>query len=162
MRINSTLCFDYGSNNHATACLLWLPVISSFTTMFCDKSIPEHGPFLGIPSDQVMKPAHPSDSSQLWHHNYFIWVKLNYHMMFVTDWTRQFSHKSRKSINGKTNPDSKVHGANRGPTWVLSVRDGPHVGPMYLAIREGMLHWLKRLPHFSAYLFHHYTDGWKF
>ena len=26
-------------------------------------------------------------------------------------------------------PDSKIHGANMGPTWVLSVPDGPHVGP---------------------------------
>ena len=34
------------------------------------------------------------------------------------------------------NPDSKVHGANMGPTWVLSAPDGPHVGPMNLAIRE--------------------------
>ena len=33
-------------------------------------------------------------------------------------------------------PDSKVHGANMGPTWVLSAPDGPHVGPMNLAIRE--------------------------
>ena len=32
-------------------------------------------------------------------------------------------------------PDSKVHGANMGPTWVLSVPDGPHIGPMNLAIR---------------------------
>ena len=31
--------------------------------------------------------------------------------------------------------DSKVHGANMGPTWVLSAPDGPHVGPMSLAIR---------------------------
>ena len=31
-------------------------------------------------------------------------------------------------------PDSKVHGANMGPTWVLSAPDGPHVGPMNLAI----------------------------
>ena len=31
--------------------------------------------------------------------------------------------------------DSKVHGANTGPTWVLSAPDGPHVGPMNLAIR---------------------------
>ena len=30
--------------------------------------------------------------------------------------------------------DSKVHGANMGPTWVLSVPDGRHVGPN-LAIR---------------------------
>ena len=32
-------------------------------------------------------------------------------------------------------PRSKVHGANMGPTWVLSAPDGPHVGPMNLAIR---------------------------
>ena len=34
-------------------------------------------------------------------------------------------------------PNSKVHGANMGPTWVLSAPDGPHVGPMNLAIRVG-------------------------
>ena len=33
-------------------------------------------------------------------------------------------------------PDSKAHGANMGPTWVLLAPDGPHVGPMNLAIRE--------------------------
>ena len=32
--------------------------------------------------------------------------------------------------------DSKVHGANMGPTWVLSAPDGPHVGSVNLAIRE--------------------------
>ena len=32
-------------------------------------------------------------------------------------------------------PDSKVHGANMGPTWVLSAPDRPHVGPMNHAIR---------------------------
>ena len=31
-------------------------------------------------------------------------------------------------------PDSKVHGANMGPTWVLSAPDWPHVGPMSPAI----------------------------
>ena len=34
------------------------------------------------------------------------------------------------------NPDNKVHGANMGPTWVLSVPGGPHNGPINLAIRE--------------------------
>ena len=29
-----------------------------------------------------------------------------------------------------------LHGANMGPTWILSAPDGPHVGPMNLAIRE--------------------------
>ena len=33
-------------------------------------------------------------------------------------------------------PDSEVHGANMGPTWVLSVPNGPHVGPMNVAIRD--------------------------
>ena len=32
-------------------------------------------------------------------------------------------------------PDSKIHGANIGPTWVLSAPDGPHAGPLNLAIR---------------------------
>ena len=36
-------------------------------------------------------------------------------------------------------PDNKVDEANMGPTWVLSDPDGPHVGPMNLAIREDML-----------------------
>ena len=40
-----------------------------------------------------------------------------------------------KWIIEQNNPDSKVHGANMRPTWVLSAPDGPHVGPMNLAIR---------------------------
>ena len=40
-------------------------------------------------------------------------------------------------------PDCKVHGPNRGPTWVLSAPEGPHVGPTNLATRA----WLSlRLP----------------
>ena len=34
-------------------------------------------------------------------------------------------------------PNSKVHVASMGPTWVLSARGGTHVGPMNLAIRVG-------------------------
>ena len=37
-----------------------------------------------------------------------------------------------------SNSDSKVHGANMGPTWVLSAPDGPHVGHMNFAIRDTM------------------------
>ena len=33
--------------------------------------------------------------------------------------------------------DSKVDGANMGPTWVLSAPDELQVGPMNLAIRTG-------------------------
>ena len=32
-------------------------------------------------------------------------------------------------------PDSKVHVAHKGPTWVLLAPGGPHVGPMNLALR---------------------------
>ena len=45
-------------------------------------------------------------------------------------WLMECHHK------GPVIPDSKVHGANMGPTWVLSAPDGPHVGPMNLAIRD--------------------------
>ena len=36
-------------------------------------------------------------------------------------------------------PDSKVHGANMGPTSVLLAPDGPHVGPLNLVIRDCFL-----------------------
>ena len=39
-------------------------------------------------------------------------------------------HKGRDSI-----PDSKVHVAHKGSTWILSAPGGPHVGPINLAIR---------------------------
>ena len=35
--------------------------------------------------------------------------------------------------------DSKVHGSNMGPTWVLSAPCGPHVGPINLAVRVNIL-----------------------
>ena len=35
----------------------------------------------------------------------------------------------------QTIPNSKVHGPNMGPTWVLSAPDGSHVGPMNFAPR---------------------------
>ena len=48
-------------------------------------------------------------------------------------------------------PDSKVHGANMGPTWVLSAPDGPHVFPMNLAIREySSIALLKLQPYFPG------------
>ena len=40
----------------------------------------------------------------------------------------------------KEDPDSKVHGTNMGPIWVLSAPDGPHVGSLNLAI-WGLLLW---------------------
>ena len=40
------------------------------------------------------------------------------------------------AVNNDDIPDSKVHGVNMGPTWVLSA---PDVGPMYLAVRGWLL-----------------------
>ena len=36
-------------------------------------------------------------------------------------------------------PDSKVHGANVGPTWVRQDPGVPQVGPMDFAIRDGVM-----------------------
>ena len=53
--------------------------------------------------------------------------------------------------------DSKVHGANMGPTWVLSAPDGPHIGPipMNLALRGGLevtkANWWPLSDHWSLY-----------
>ena len=40
----------------------------------------------------------------------------------------------------KKNLDSKVHGANMGPTWVRQDPGWPHVGPMNIAVWEVLLH----------------------
>ena len=42
--------------------------------------------------------------------------------------------KQRFFIGFREYPDSKVNGANMGPTRVLSAPGGPHIGPMKLAI----------------------------
>ena len=47
-----------------------------------------------------------------------------------------FTYITECYFTDTTIPDSKVHGANMGPTWVLSVADGPHVCPVNLAIRD--------------------------
>ena len=36
-------------------------------------------------------------------------------------------------------PDIKLHGANKGPTWVLSAPDEPHVGPINFVLWDGCL-----------------------
>ena len=57
--------------------------------------------------------------------------------MFISYYYVLPKDKSHTQIaSDKSIPDSKVHGANMGPTWVLPAPDGPHVGPMNLAIRD--------------------------
>ena len=48
---------------------------------------------------------------------------------------RQINLEGLKYTNHSLS-DNKVHGANMGLTWVLLAPDGPHVGPMNLAIRD--------------------------
>ena len=57
-----------------------------------------------------------------------------------TTWSKKglISQYQDFRLYNKTSPDSKVHGANMGPTRVQSAPDGPHVGPMNLAIRVHM------------------------
>ena len=60
-----------------------------------------------------------------------------YTMEALTKCVMSQVNKSRKCGCFVIYPDSKVHGANTGPTWVLMAPDGPHFGPMNFAIRVG-------------------------
>ena len=51
-------------------------------------------------------------------------------------------------------PDSKVHGANMGPTWVLSAPEGPHVGPKNFAIRKYIPHILPSPVSYGLFIVH--------
>ena len=57
----------------------------------------------------------------------------SFDVMHILATASNLGHKL--SIITLLDPDNKVHGANIGPTWVLSAPDRPHVGPMNLAIR---------------------------
>ena len=59
------------------------------------------------------------------------------------EWYLQQLNKKRFTQCFYDLPDSKVYGANMGPTWVLSAPDGPHVGSMNLAIRVRIVTWGK-------------------
>ena len=96
-------------------------------------------------------------------HNHILYgnvKKINIHEIFKMDrvvcrWSRgsltfRFHNLKWSSINQAfqfmeselviTDLNSKVHGANMGPTWVLSVPDGPHVCPKNLAIRGAFIY----------------------
>ena len=47
-------------------------------------------------------------------------------------------------------PDSKVRGANMGPTWGRQDPGGLHVGPMNLAIRDIYFYLKKSLHHWNS------------
>ena len=66
--------------------------------------------------------------------------------IWITEWVKNHIHyQVCKTINKFPDfkdfiPDSNVHGANMGPTWVLSSPGGPHVGPMNLVIWDASKH----------------------
>ena len=62
----------------------------------------------------------------------FRWVS---EKKMLTHWSYIFLLLPHWLIKFCMYPDSKVYGANMGPTWVLSFPGGPHVGPMNLTIR---------------------------
>ena len=64
--------------------------------------------------------------------NYCSWALIL--LYFIVDSMIADGLVKGRSRASATIPDSKVHVANMGPTWVLSAPDGPHVGPMNLAI----------------------------
>ena len=64
-------------------------------------------------------------------------VFFSWHGLQIEDGNGPFHNEDRKCQECPYHtPDSKVHGANMGPIWVLSATDGPHVGPMNLAITD--------------------------
>ena len=62
---------------------------------------------------------------------YICCLTIDFHVISISETWLEWDNCELYDI-----PDSKVHGANMEPTWVLSAPDGPHVGPMNLAIRE--------------------------
>ena len=68
-----------------------------------------------------------------------IWDSRSWSSMMVTKILVSTSTRPKQPLlatNSEAIPDSKVHGANMGPTWVLSAPDGPHVGRINLVIRD--------------------------
>ena len=78
-----------------------------------------------------------------WHHNWLLMMSQRPDNCNVSTWkvisnslNVDFIHSDiHCRLGKKTVPNSKVHGANMGPNWVLSAPDGLHVVPMNLVIR---------------------------
>ena len=51
---------------------------------------------------------------------------------WIYGFTRDSQHNHNTTPQITNNPDDKVHGANMGPTWVLSAPDGPMLAPWTL------------------------------
>ena len=64
------------------------------------------------------------------------WIMKYRRGLWIGAWSPTFNGLQTEPTFGLCNhsPDSKVHVAHMGPTWILSVPGGPHVGPMNLGI----------------------------
>ena len=64
------------------------------------------------------------------------------HQYLIVQISKYYSNNCihRVHIPIRAYPDSKVHWANMGPTWILPAPDGPHVDPMNLAITIMLLY----------------------
>ena len=73
----------------------------------------------------------------------------------------QYTHKCDPASSNTIHiPDSKVHGANVGPIWGRQDPDGPHVGPMNLAIYDLSLEAIMCHKRLNCYMtYHHELNG---
>ena len=67
------------------------------------------------------------------HYIIFVAMSLTDLVQYLSTWYWYFTAFQIKAVGI---PDSNVHGAKMGPSWVLSSTSEPHVGPINIAIRE--------------------------
>ena len=66
--------------------------------------------------------------------NLTVLTLINYYLGINNTNNMEVCHDIISSQRGNNYPDSKVYGANMGPTWGRQDPGGPHVGSMNLAI----------------------------
>ena len=110
---------------------------SSVSLAFCAGNSPVTVEF------PTQKASNAENVSNWWCHHLFInWIKERHQLKYYFEFNPQTAGNARVRtqhcgywfFGAKAAPDSKVHGAIMGPTWVLSAPDGPHVCPINLAI----------------------------
>ena len=69
--------------------------------------------------------------------SYLMKMFIEHHHIWL--WQRQLKCIPNTIVMVRRLVSQRVHGVNMGPTWVLLAPDGPHVGPMNLAIRGALL-----------------------
>ena len=118
---HSTTCLPFG--RRYLNIFSWVKM-SAFRSKFHQKCVPmgPNGLYIHINSPvrrQVI--TQTNDDPCIWHHMVLLHCKELMHY---------------RSCHVRVNPDSKVHGANLGPTWGRQDPVGPHVGHVNLAIWE--------------------------